>query len=106
MVKKLALPFHNLYFRAQRGLRLMTLGLAMWIAGAVPPFVYVLVSRMLGQSEIGPGVIGIFGFFASVSAMIVVTVGFILWMLDSPAGRGADREVEVVTRRFTRSTAE
>ena len=72
------------------GLKLVAVGVVIWLIGTFPLLVYLLAVRLGSAAPGGPGIIGAFGFAANVAALVLVIGGIVRWLKEgrarTPAG--------------------
>jgi hypothetical protein len=70
------------YSRLSPGLKLLFIGVIFWLLGTIPLLVYLLLARVSGAAQTGPGVVGAFGFAANVAALVLVVAGLVRWLRE------------------------
>jgi hypothetical protein len=70
------------YSRLSPGLKLLFIGVIFWLMGTIPLLIYLLLARMSGTAQTGPGVVGAFGFAANVAALVLVVAGLVRWLRE------------------------
>ena len=68
--------------KLSRGLKLVVIGVIVWLIGTAPLLVYLLLVRSRGNAEVGPGLVGAFGFAANIAALLLVAAGILLWLRE------------------------
>jgi hypothetical protein len=80
-----------LFARLPRGLKLVMIGMVLWLIATVPLMAYLLLARLLEQRSVGPGLPGVIAFALNVVAAALVLGGVITWLRDGRrGGRGPD----------------
>ena len=68
--------------KLSRGLKLVVIGVIIWLIGTAPLLVYLVLVRISGNAAVGPGVVGAFGFAANIAALLLVAAGILLWLRE------------------------
>jgi hypothetical protein len=71
-----------LFKRLPRGLKLVMVGMIVWLVATVPLALYLLLGRMFDQRGVGPGIPGAVAFALNVVAAVLVLGGLITWLRD------------------------
>jgi hypothetical protein len=71
-----------LFARLPRGLKLVMVGMVLWLIATVPLLAYLLLARMLEQRWVGPGLPGVIAFALNMVAAVLVLGGLVTWLLD------------------------
>lgn len=77
------------YSRLSPGLKLLFIGVIFWLMGTIPLLSYLLLGRVSGTAETGPGVVGAFGFAANVAALVLVVAGLLRWLREQKRDQGS-----------------
>ena len=72
-------PFFS---KLPRGMKLVMIGMVVWLVGIAPLAVYLLLVRLSGDEGAGPGFAGAVGFALNVVAVGLVIGGAITWLRD------------------------
>lgn len=73
--------------RLPRGLRLVMIGVVLWLVATVPLALYLLLARLFGEPPAGPGVSAAMGFALNVVAVILLVGGLFTWLRDDIRAR-------------------
>ena len=78
----------SLFKRLPRGLKLVMVGMIVWLVATVPLAVYLVLARVFERPGLGPGLAGVFAFALNVVAVALVVGGLVTWLRDGrPRGQ-------------------
>lgn len=70
------------YAKLSPGLKLLTIGVVLWLLGTAPMMVYLVLARSEDLSGTGTGIVGALGVALNVAALVLVVGGLLKWVRE------------------------